>query len=320
MTVPNFSDFKTYVGTKLTNVDWDFNLNKIIAYLTSGSYDLWMNTFKVTANSDMNQNKLLNLADPTLAQDGVNLRTLQSYSMPQNYISGLNLANNITTPYTDIDIAAGIAQDSTNAKGMTLATALTKRLSTAFAAGTGNGMLDAGSIANSTWYHIFLIAKTDGTTDILASTSATNPQLPTGYTYKRRIGSIKTDASSHILAFIQNGDDFLWSTMIQDISASCTTASRTLYTMSAPPVNCWVNIVACPNPVGTGYFLITSPLQLDTVPSDSNRSMCYVGSGSLQNGYTGLILATNSQIGIRTNASESVVVNTIGYKDTRGKN
>jgi hypothetical protein len=48
--------------------------------------------------------------------------------------------------------------------------------------------------------------------DVLISTSATAPVLPTNYTKKRRIGSIKTDASAHILGFSQLGDQFLWTT------------------------------------------------------------------------------------------------------------
>lgn len=52
--------------------------------------------------------------------------------------------------------------------------------------------LDAGTIAIDTWYAIWVIVKADGTTGALASTSATAPTLPTGYTYKARVGWVQT--------------------------------------------------------------------------------------------------------------------------------
>ena len=43
---------------------------------------------------------------------------------------------------------------------MTLAAAISKTTS-AWAVGTGNGALDTGTIANSTWYHVYVIERTD---------------------------------------------------------------------------------------------------------------------------------------------------------------
>lgn len=65
-------------------------------------------------------------------------------------------------------------------------------------AGAANA-LDAGSIATSTWYSIWAIAKADGTTAGLAATSATSPTLPSGYTYKARIGWVRTISASATL-------------------------------------------------------------------------------------------------------------------------
>lgn len=73
----------------------------------------------------------------------------------------------------------------------------TKYLTTALSstinmATTGANALDTGSIASATWYAIWAIAKVDGTTAGLASTSFTNPTMPAGYTYKARIGAVRT--------------------------------------------------------------------------------------------------------------------------------
>ncbi len=52
--------------------------------------------------------------------------------------------------------------------------------------------LDTGTIAIDSWYAIWTIAKTDGTTGGLASLSATAPTMPAGYTYKARVGWVRT--------------------------------------------------------------------------------------------------------------------------------
>lgn len=71
--------------------------------------------------------------------------------------------------------------------------------------GAANG-LDAGALAISTWYSVWVIW--NGTTTAgLLSLSATAPTLPSGYTHKARVGWIRTDASGnkYPLSFTQNG-------------------------------------------------------------------------------------------------------------------
>jgi hypothetical protein len=59
---------------------------------------------------------------------------------------------------------------------------------------TGANALDTGAIAAAQWYSIWVIAKADGTTACLASLSATSPTMPSGYTYKSRVGWVRTAA------------------------------------------------------------------------------------------------------------------------------
>lgn len=74
---------------------------------------------------------------------------------------------------------------------------LTTALSSTINMGTtGANALDAGSIASATWYAIWAIAKSDGTTAGLASTSFTSPTMPSGYTFKARIGAVRTASGS----------------------------------------------------------------------------------------------------------------------------
>ncbi len=58
--------------------------------------------------------------------------------------------------------------------------------------------LDAGTVATNTWYAIFVIS--NGTTaGGLASTSATAPVMPSGYTFKARVGWVRTINASATL-------------------------------------------------------------------------------------------------------------------------
>ena len=56
--------------------------------------------------------------------------------------------------------------------------------------------LDAGTLASNTWYAVYGIATPGGSAGWLASTSFTTPLLPSGYTYKARLGALITTTST----------------------------------------------------------------------------------------------------------------------------
>src|SRR3990167_6757182 len=129
-------------------------------------------------------------------------------------LTGCTLSNGAAGNTLGIAICGAASEDATlaNRVFMTVTSAYTKTTA-AWAVGTATGCLDAGAIAASTWYHVFLIQRVDtGVTDYLCSTNATAPTLPTNYTKQRRLGSILTDGSSAINVFTQYGDEFLWAT------------------------------------------------------------------------------------------------------------
>lgn len=138
----------------------------------------------------------------------------------QGYLFGLTLSNNASDATNDIDIATGVAAADTSPYYlMQLASSLTKRLDAAWAVGSGNGGLDTGSIANTT-YHIWLIQRSDtGVVDALFSASATAPTMPTNYDRKRRIGSIIRSVGA-ILAFYQDDDKFFLTSPVVDRSST----------------------------------------------------------------------------------------------------
>ncbi|MCB1453270.1 MAG: hypothetical protein KDJ43_06465, partial [Rhizobiaceae bacterium] len=155
----------------------------------------------------------LDILKPTLsAADQTSVRSAFSAAL-KGHVYGLTLSNNGTDANNDIDIAAGeAASTETYPVLMVLSSAITKRLDASWAVGTGNGGLDTGSKANSTWYYVWLIRRSDtGVVDVLFSTSATSPTMPTNYDQKRRLpGAIKTDGSGNIIAFIMSGRRVTW--------------------------------------------------------------------------------------------------------------
>jgi hypothetical protein len=141
--------------------------------------------------------------------------TDQAIPYPRGYISGLEISNNLADATNDIDIAAGVCRDSTDTVNIIRSAAITKRLDAAWAVGDGNGGLDTGSIANTT-YHVHVIRRSDtGVVDALFSTSAVSPTLPANYDDFRRVGSIIRTGGA-IKAFTQRGDHFMWTSLALD--------------------------------------------------------------------------------------------------------
>lgn len=84
---------------------------------------------------------------------------------------------------------------------------LTRPVSTTIDTGvSGAGGLDTGSVANDTWYSVWVIMKNDGTVSAMLSTSATSPTMPSGYTFKVRVGWVRTNGSAQLYRTIQRGD------------------------------------------------------------------------------------------------------------------
>jgi len=72
----------------------------------------------------------------------------------------------------------------------------------------GAGGLDAGALAPSLHYAVFVIADSNGVNPVkaLMSTSFASPTLPTGYDRFRRVGVARTNAGSALLKFQQSGN------------------------------------------------------------------------------------------------------------------
>jgi hypothetical protein len=241
----------------------------------------------------------------------------------RGYIGGLTLSNDATMPNTVLDIAAGMAASDDNTTLMSLASAITKTTS-AWASGTGHGGLDTGSVAASTGYHIWLIENTSGAlVDVLFSLSATSPTMPSGYTKKRRIGWVRTNASSQIIQFVQNGDEFLYITPINDVDVTNLGTSATLFSLSVPngvKVNALMTAGIGAATAGAA-ILINSPDQTaSSVGSPlGNTSLWLQVAAQAAYGQFNIRTSVGGQIRAVANlASTTFVAATQGWVDTRG--
>ncbi|SKA37808.1 hypothetical protein SAMN02745126_05961 [Enhydrobacter aerosaccus] len=241
----------------------------------------------------------------------------------RSYLAGLTLSTAGGSP--TFGIAAGCAADNTNISMMTLPAAFTKTTA-AWAAGSGNGAIDTGTIANNSWYHVYLIQRLDtGATDVAISTNASAPTLPAAYTLYRRIGAMLTDSSGRWVAFSQSGDEVLWLSPPIDVSAAALGTTSTLYALSVPN-GVVVNALTRVSVIGAGNvsILIQSPAEnVQAVSTQGAGASLTVVNGSSGNGAAGhFIVRTNGLQQIRIVASTGGVqlsVVTDGWVDRRGR-
>ena len=235
--------------------------------------------------------------------------------VPRLAIQGLTYANNGTDATNDIDIAVGGAMDGTSARMMVLGSALTKRLDANWAVGTNQGGLDTGS-ASDTDYFIWLINRSDtDVTDVLFSTSATSPTMPTNYNYKRLIGWFKR-ASSAIVAFKTyemegGGLNLMWTAPTLDINSTLTTSRRTdavkvplafstLATIRVSLVDAADNILA----------LVCCPDETDAAPSTTSAPLANLNS------HSGAAPSEQKELRIRTSATGTIAARATAALDT----
>lgn len=160
--------------------------------------------------------------------------------MPRGHVYGGQLANDTDADH-DVSCAAGewISDDDDpdSRVVMRLTSSIVKRLDDTFAAGTGNGGLLSGSLANATWYFPWIIWGPGLAVDMVWHTSQTSISLPTGYTKKslwHEGAGVLTNSSANILGFKNAYKTFRFNSAIVDSTTAPGTADP-LQTVSVPP-------------------------------------------------------------------------------------
>lgn len=242
--------------------------------------------------------------------------------VPPDGKSGLGLANNGTDAEHDIDIAVGFIQDSTGAALIRLTVALTKRIDANWSAGDDAGGFPSGlTLANATWYHVFLIMTATGTVDagFDTSTSATNLLSDaTGYTYYARVGSVLTDGSANILAFHQFGRSVMWDSPTMEYDTSALGATAALVALKVPPdyqVRALMNVIV--SAAATRNVYISSPSSTDVAPADNAAPLFTIAyRGNLTGAQVLAVTNTSKQVRVRSSdASTTLRIATLGWDE-----
>ena len=247
-----------------------------------------------------------------------------------NYLTGVTLSNDSGTPNSKLDIAAGVAADSTNAQMITIG-AFVKSTAGAWTSGTGNnGMGNGLTIADSTWYHVCL-AYNGGTPDVWFDTSAVCANVPSGLsgTLFRRIGSFETNSSAQIFAFNQTGDRFDRALPVLEYQGTPGVTTAASLSLSGVPTGVVVTAIlsgyiADTTGENSGLY-ISSLAQTDTAATGALAVTGIIGSApsaEALGGFSGFTVVTNTSAAVRrrTNSTTAqLVIITNGWIDTRGK-
>jgi hypothetical protein len=250
-----------------------------------------------------------------------------SYLAIRSYLTGLTLSTAGSS--ATMTIAAGYAVDSTNARAITLASAINKTTS-AWAVGTNQGGLDTGAIANNTWYYFWLIMRSDtGVVDVLCSISgpAGSPTMPASYDYRRYIGAGLTNGSAQWVKFIQNGDLFMWDAYVQDSAAVNPGTSASSITLTAPRiagVTAKVGGYVGGHVTAAPYFYFSDLARTDVAASPTHFSLAQptAGAGTFGVGVDYVVVNASGQIRARLSASDAntqTYIVTQGWIDRRGR-
>lgn len=150
----------------------------------------------------------------------------------------LMVKNNAGTPNTKTDVTVGAITVTDGSASVNLSSVSV----TIDATINGANGLDSGGLANTTWYTVWIIYNSaTATTAGLISTSASAPTMPAGYTFKARVGYVRTDGAAHFLRVLQYGRDAqYYSPPVPQIATGAAVGDPTIPTWVAASVSTFV--------------------------------------------------------------------------------
>lgn len=256
------------------------------------------------------------------------IAALGSAGLPRAYIAGLTLSNNGTDADHDINIAAGSCRNAANTADITLG-AFVKQIDATWSAGSAAGGL-ASSLtapAANTWYHVFAII-VGGTADAGFDTSITGANLIADHTATsvRRIGSVLTNGTANIIAFLQVGDDVYWDVHPSDVDGGSAATTGTDVVLSVP-IGLRVTAKFNANAGGAAASIAFYPKGLTGAtpglgaapPIGQAGIPGQAGGGS----HDAVECITDTAATVKAFSSASIAdmnISTVGWADTRGRN
>lgn len=255
-----------------------------------------------------------------IISDGANWQILGTSDylqrLPTLYRSGCALSNDTDADH-DINVTAGSWRDIDDTYDLILTSEITKQIDAVWASGDDAGGMDTGTVTTDTTYHVFLIANpTSGEVDVLFSTSLASPTMPTGYTKKRRVGSVLTDGSSNILPFVQHDDLFYWDSPQYSVEASTGTATTQSHALVVPQgirLECTVN--AFVDNASQLYIFPTDATE-QTPSSTASPLMTAESGAAAYGGQLQVLTDTDGEINLQTNTSTDVHFAVVSFRDT----
>jgi len=249
--------------------------------------------------------------------------TVQITGLIRSYLAGLTMSTPGSS--TNMTIAAGLCADTNNGDMISLASPMTKTQA-AWAAGTSAGGLDTGTIANSTWYHWYVIKNpTTGAVDVTFSLNAAAPggaPVAAGFTIARRVGSAVTTAGGNWQFFHQLGDDFLWDVPVT-IASSVAFATAAALISAGVPTGVQVNAYgwARADYATNAATMTMSPPDMPA-PTVGSTTTSFVVSGTCTNSTNSWNIRTDTSGRIRWQANGTGPTwsgATAGWVDRRGR-
>lgn len=178
---------------------------------------------------------------------------------------------------------------------------------------TGTAQTMSGALLNAS-----------GVSAVPCTAGGISPTLPTGFTAAwRYVGSVKSDASSHLLAFSQNGDDFYWAVDVQDFNNLTFSTTRTAHAFTVPLGVAVAPIITAQ--INSTYQWLTGADQADLTPGSFNGG----GGANFNGNATATVISLPPPVAITDYASDLFIRGsaanpsnyeyTYGWIDRRGK-
>lgn len=180
----------------------------------------------------------------TVEDFAATLEIPESIGLPSGYIGERRVEINGADSDHDVDFYPFSARDTTNSTEIVAPSTITKRIDANWSAGSGGGGLDAGAVANNTWYYCHRIRRSDtGGTDALLSISSTAPTLPANYDSFQLQGAVLTNGSANLVPFTYVNGIYYLTTAALDHNVTLGT-TPTSYALRVPRIQGVTSIFA----------------------------------------------------------------------------
>jgi hypothetical protein len=244
---------------------------------------------KKTDGTDVATGDILTTVDVVFRYDGTNFIKLEGVNPATATIQGksylpknITIANNVASPNDTIDFGAGTY--ITLAGNQIYLPAISKKIqaSGSWTAGTGQNGLDTGARAVSTFYRTYVVQNNSTQAyDILFSTSASSPTIPSGYSNLGLLNYalIRVNGSNNIAVAKWDAND---KRLVLGADQSILVFSSTAGSGNA-------TILSTTEPLEFGI-----QMYLSTFKEGGSDLYCYGSEQSAGNQFDGVVIATNN--------------------------